>query len=75
MKFDDKDILNVKEFAEYIRVHPNTVHNMIRKGYLAAFKTGNGKTCSYRIAKSEAQRMALIDLQELHKTLGKTQNE
>jgi len=63
MKFEDKDILNVKEFAEYIRVHPNTVHNMIRKGYLAAFKTGKGKTCSYRIAKSETLRLGLMGFQ------------
>jgi len=67
MKFEDKDFLNVKEFAEYIGVHPNTVHNMIKIGHIAAFKTGIGKTCRYRIAKSETIRLGLMNY-NLHKT-------
>ena len=63
MNIAEKDILTLKEFAQYIQVHPNTVKNMIKKGYLAAFKTGNGKTCSYRIARSETMRMSLMNFE------------
>ncbi len=59
------EILTVDEFADYIKVHPNTVRSMIRKGYLSSFKVGNGKTSSYRIAKSEVQRMAMMNLEEI----------
>jgi len=68
MKYEEKDFLKVKEFAEYIGVHPNTVQNMIKRGYLAAFKTGNGKTCSYRISKSETIRLGLMSYNS-HNTL------
>jgi excisionase family DNA binding protein len=70
MRFEEKDFLNVKEFAEYIAVHPNTVLNMIKRGYLVGFKTGKGKTCSYRIAKSETIRLGLMSY-NLHNTLKK----
>jgi excisionase family DNA binding protein len=70
MNTNEKDILTLKEFAEYIHVHPNTVRKMIKTGQLSAFKTGKGKTSSYRIAKSETLRLSLMNF-ELHKTLGK----
>jgi len=63
MKFKDKDFLNVKEFAEYIGVHRNTVLNMIKKGVLFAFKVGNGETSAYRIAKSETLRLGIMGYQ------------
>ena len=70
MNTNEKDILTLKEFAEYIHVHPNTVRKMIKTGQLSAFKTGKGKTSSYRIAKSETLRLSLMNF-ELHKTLEK----
>ncbi len=60
MKIEEKDILTLKEFATYIQVHPNTVKNMIKSKYLAAFKTGIGRTSAYRIARSEAMRLSLM---------------
>ncbi len=59
------EILTVNQFADYINVHPNTVRSMIRKGYLSAFKVGNGKTSSYRIHKAEVQRLAMINLEKI----------
>lgn len=61
MKIEEKDILTLKEFAQYIQVHPNTVKKMIRTKQLAAFKAGNGITSGYRIARSEATRMSLMN--------------
>ncbi len=61
MKIEEKDILTLKEFAEYIQVHPNTVKKMIKSNYLAAFKAGIGKTSAFRIARSEATRMSLMN--------------
>jgi len=61
MNIKEKDILSLKEFAQYIHVHPNTVRKMIRTGQLFAFKTGKGKTSSYRIAKSETMRLSLMN--------------
>ena len=60
-----KDIMTLKEFAEYIQVHPNTVRKMIRSGHLSSFKSGTAKNSSYRIARSEIERMALINLHEI----------
>jgi len=70
MKLHEKDILSLKEFAQYIDVHPNTVRKMIRTGQLSAFKTGKGRTSSYRIAKSETIRLSLMNF-ELHNTYNK----
>ena len=65
MNSDHKDIMTLKEFAEYIHVHPNTVRKMIRTGQLASFKSGTAKNSSYRIARSETLRLALINLHEI----------
>jgi len=67
MDISEKDILNVKEFAFYIQVHPNTVRKMIRTGQIASFRVGTGINSSYRIAKSEAIRLTLMNF-NLHKT-------
>lgn len=56
-----KDILSIKEFADEINVHPNTVRNMIKTGLLNCFRTGFGKTCSYRIPRMEINRMSEIN--------------
>lgn len=61
----DRHFLTIYEFADEIFVHPNTVRNMIRSGRLSAFKIGEGRTSAYRIAKSEINRMAEIDLKKI----------
>jgi len=65
MKDSPKDIMTLKEFAEYIQVHPNTVRKMIKTGQLSFFKSGTAKNSSYRIAKSETLRMSLNNLHEI----------
>lgn len=59
-----QDFLSISDFAKWIGVHPNTVRNMIRNKRLSAFKIGYGKTGAYRIAKSEVNRMAEVDLND-----------
>ncbi len=61
MNEEKKDILSIDEFAKEIHVHHNTVRNMIKDGLLNAFRTGKGKTASYRIPRTEINRMCLIN--------------
>lgn len=65
MKTENNEFLTVCEFAELINVHPNSVRNMIKKGRLSAFKIGGGRTSSYRIPKSEIQRLSIVDLNKI----------
>jgi excisionase family DNA binding protein len=61
----DRHFLSIKEFADEIFVHHNTVRNMIRSGRISAFRVGGGRTSAYRIARSEINRMAEIDLKKI----------
>lgn len=36
----DKEILTTKEVAEYLNIHPLTVHRYAREGRIPAFKIG-----------------------------------
>ncbi len=65
MKAKNNEFLTVNEFAELIGCHPNTIRNMIRTGRLSAFRTGNGERASYRISRSETQRLAIVDLDKV----------
>lgn len=63
---EKKDIFSIKDFAEELDVHVNTVRNMIKHGLLSAFKIGcGGKTSHYRIPRSEIDRMALLNLRKV----------
>jgi excisionase family DNA binding protein len=61
----NKEFLSICEFAQVIGVHPNTVRNMIKKGRLSAFRTGSGEKASYRISRSEIQRLSVVDLNKI----------
>jgi excisionase family DNA binding protein len=74
MDINDKDILSVREFAFYIQAHPNTVRKMIRTGQIASFRVGMGINSSYRIAKSEALRLSLMNF-NLHNTIFKEKKD
>ena len=39
---DEARVLNVRGLAEYLKVHPGTVHRLIRTAQLPAFRVGNG---------------------------------
>jgi excisionase family DNA binding protein len=65
MNINEKDFLSIYEFSQLLNVHHNTVRNMIKSGRLSAFRLNKGKGCAYRIARTEIQRLTLIDLEEI----------
>lgn len=60
-----EDFLSIKEFAIVINVHPNTVRRSIKSGRLNAFRIGAGIKAIYRIPRSEINRLAFINLEEM----------
>jgi excisionase family DNA binding protein len=62
---EQKNFLTVCEFAEKIRVHPNTIRRAIQKGRIQAFRTGEGLKSSYRIPNTEVQRLCELDMSKL----------
>lgn len=59
-----KDFYTIKEFAEKLQVHPNTVRRSIKNAKISAFKFGTDKKCTYRIPHTEIQRMIMFDLKK-----------
>lgn len=59
------DFLSIKEFAAKVGVHPMTIRRAIKRGRITAIKIGGNKYSCYRIAKSEIERIALFDLEEI----------
>jgi len=69
MTQEPPDFMTIKEFAVLIRVHPNTVRRSIRKGRISAFRIGEGDRSGFRIARSEANRLSVVDLEKIVKRL------
>lgn len=57
--------MSIKEFAGFVGVHANTIRRSIQKGRISAFRIGSGKKSIYRIAKTEVNRLALCDMEEM----------
>lgn len=53
---------SIKAFADMLEVHHNTIRNAIKSGRIMAFRVGSGKRATFRIAASEVDRMAIIDI-------------
>lgn len=60
-----KDFYTIQEFADYLKIHYNTVRNGIKNGHIQAFRVGKGKKSSYRISHTEINRMALFNLEKV----------
>ena len=65
MNEETKTYYSIKEFAELLGVHPNTIRNSIKSGRISAFRIGSGPKSSYRIPANEISRIALFDLKEM----------
>lgn len=61
----EKEFLTVKEFADLLNIHPNTVRRSIKSGRISAFKIGSGKRSDYRIPRAEINRMCVVDLEKI----------
>lgn len=59
------EFFTIYEFAKYLRVHHQTVRTAIKKGKIRAFRVNSGEKSSWRIHKSEIERMAEFDLNEI----------
>lgn len=58
----------IKEFAGLLGVHPTTVRRGIAYGRIQAFRVGEGKKSTYRIFKTELERMAAFDVETIIET-------
>ena len=61
----ESDFLSIKEFAAKLGVHTDTIRRSIKRGRISAFKVGGIKKSIYRIPKSETNRLALCDMEEM----------
>jgi len=56
---------SIKEFAQKLGVHANTIRRGIKNGRINAFRVGSGKKATYRISHSEINRIAVFDMEEM----------
>lgn len=59
------DFFSIKEFASKVGVHENTIRRAIKNGKISAVKMGSGTRSHYRIAKTEIDRIALVDMEKM----------
>lgn len=58
MDYEETDIYyTVKEFANLLKVKPETIRRGIRSGNIIAVRIGDGKTSSLRIPRVQLDRM------------------
>ena len=65
MENEKKDFLTIREFAKEISVHHNTIRKMIKNGRINGIRLSAGPGSGYRIARSEINRLGLIDMQKI----------
>jgi excisionase family DNA binding protein len=51
------EFFSVKEVANILKVHPNTIYRAIEKGYIRAIRVGDRKRSPYRISKIVVEKM------------------
>lgn len=72
---DLKDYFTIKEFANLLRVHTNTIYRCIKNGKISAIKLGTGKRSAYRICRSELNRLPIVELKEIFKNLNENNED
>jgi len=61
----NKAFYSIKEFAEIVSLKPKTIWKAIRAGKISAFRIGNSRRSEYRIAASEIERLAEVNLEAI----------
>ena len=65
----EDEFLSVKEFADLINVHQNTVRRAIKSGKINCLRVGTGVRAIYRIPRTETNRLAYEHLEKVVKNL------
>jgi excisionase family DNA binding protein len=60
-----EEFLTITEFSVLLRIHPQTVRRAIKNGRIHAFRVGIGIRAGFRIPRSEINRMAIVDLENI----------
>lgn len=62
---NQSSFLSIKEFAAELGVHHMTVRRCIARGRITAIQVSGVKKSIYRIPRSELQRLAVKDLEDI----------
>ena len=54
---EKKEYISVKEYADALGIHPNTVRRAIKEGKIAAIRTGIGSRSHFRILRPESGKI------------------
>lgn len=65
MNSKENEFLSIKEFASKIAVHPSTIRRAIKNGRITACDIGSANKKVYRIARSEIDRISLLNLKNI----------
>ncbi len=58
----NEDFLSIKSFAELVHMHYNTIYKLVKSGRIQGFRLSASKKGSFRIPRSEVNRIAEIYL-------------
>lgn len=62
---NENEFMTVMEFANKMRIHPNTVRKAIKDGRIQAVKVGAGNRSQYRISSTELGRIQEMDMMQI----------
>lgn len=65
----EEDFLSIKEFAVLLKLHPNTIRRHIKKGRIVAFRIDPRYKGTYRIPRTEINKMCFDQLEHVIQVL------
>lgn len=60
----NEDFLSIQAFADLVHMHYNTIYKLVKSGRIQAFRLNPVKKGSFRIPRSETNRIAEMDFRE-----------